>query len=365
MKFKMSKKDIFSYIENSSKEFQRKVVFLLERYYSPKKVSKRIDLLKGYYKKDIKYFLKKLKKETNKRREKTILKEIEILIKSNNNIQYLNTFIIKDENKELSLSKHISMEIDKIKKKIDYIHQYFISEIKKEAKKNYLMITFFLKFRTDIETAVNLITDVRKVLTSIIREDIKYKNKKFRNKKYRYMVIPEISKNGMLHLHIFIYEEFSEEEAEKLKMKLEKGIERSDIFIKNFDIGAKLFDLKGDNYSSPYNNILNKMGDNIRSNKILYFILMKMFGKRRFLTHSLLEVGFDKVKNVMKLFWKHNVFDFFKLSYAKLAEIIITAKDLIQFKILNGYISLYDFIVNKLKFSFISEIKILEKVFVI
>ncbi len=365
MKFKMSKKYIFFYIKNSSKEFQRKVVFLLERYYSPKKISKKIDLLKGSYKKDIKYFLKKLKKETNKTRGKTILKEIETLIKSNDNIQYLNTFIIKDESKKLSLSKYISIKIDEIEKRIKYIQQYMTSELKKEGKKNYMMITFYPKFKTDIETGVNIICDVRKIMTSIVREDIKYKNKKFGNKKFRHMAIPEISKNDTLHLHVFVYEEFSEEEAEKLKMKLERGIERSDIFIKDFDIDVKLFDLEGDNYSSSYNNILNKMGDNIRSNKVLYFVLIKMFGRRRFLTHSLLEVSFNKVKDVMKLFWKHNVFNFFKLSYAKLAEIIITAKDSIQFKISNGYISLYDFIVNKLKFSFVSEIKIFKKIFVL
>lgn len=361
----MNEKDIYFYIKNSSKEFQRQVVFLLERYYSPKKNLKKIDLLKGSYKKDIKYFLKRLKKEINKKKKKTILKEIETLIKVDENLKYLNTYIIKDENKTFSLNKYVSMIIDEIEKKVKYTHKYFISKLKEERKKNYIVITFFLKFKTDIRTGVNIICGARKEIISIVREDIKYKNKKFGNKKFRYMIIPEISKNDMLHLHIFIYEEFSEEEVEKLKMKLEKGIERSDLFIKDFDIDVKLFDLKGDNYSSPYNNILDKMGDNIRSNKILYFILVKMFGRRRFLTHSLLEVGFNKVKDVMKLFWKHNVFNFFKLSYAKLAEIIITEKNSIQFKISNGYISLYDFIVNKLQFSLVSEMKIFKKIFVL
>ena len=359
----MSYKEIRFYLLEGPKELQEMAILLLNKYYPFK--TKKIDLRRSNKLRDIKFYLKKLNEESRCNKKKSILQELSTLIKES---QIISCYNIKNK-QDLSLRKKISMYINNFQKRVNFAHQVFIDDIEKSGKKNYVMVTFFPKTISHLNENVKILTDVRKIIKDKSREMVRYKCKnesremvrhKCKNEKeFRYLALPEISKNGHPHLHFFIYHDLSEDKIKKLKKRIEKEIKKRSI-VKEFDVNIKRLELNYENYSSPFNNILNKMGNNIRSNRVVYYTLIKAFGRKRFLTYSR-KISFFKLKKIMKLLWKANAFRIKKISYFELFNWIKEKSRLIQFEILGNlkFIKLSDFINEKLKFiHLVSRIKI-------
>ena len=343
----MKTSSIFRVLRNGPKELQESAISVLETYYKSKKT------LLPKAGKNISFYLNKLNKELRLNKQNTILQQLEMLIKLFNNIEFVNKYIFKD--KKISLKKQILRTIKDYKTKIDLIHKENIDRLKTRRAKSFTMITVTLKFKTNLLKGIERLIDVRKVIRNSCREFLRYQGKPF-----NYLIIPEISKNGLLHFHMYLYEELSEEEMEKLQKTLERRIRKLGN-IKNFDVQIQDMDLKYDNYSSSSNNIFNKMGGEIRTRQIIYYLFIKMFGRRRFLTHSRVEISFTKLKQTMRLFDRGGVFKVIKISYFKLVEMIKEKSALIKIKTVGspGFISLYDFVMNELRFvSVVSKIKV-------
>jgi len=338
---------IFKVLEDGPKELQELAISVLKTYYKSKKT------LLPKADKNINFYLDKLSEESSLNKRNTILQQLGMLIKLFNNIEFVNKYIFKDN--KISLKKQILRTIKDYKTKIDLIHKENIDRLKTRRAKSFTMITVTLKFKTNLLKGIERLIDVRKVIRNSCREFLRYQGKPF-----NYLIIPEISKNGLLHFHMYLYEELSEEEMEKLQKTLERRIEKLGN-IKNFDVQIQDMDLKYDNYSSPSNNIFNKMGGEIRAKQIIYYLFIKMFGRRRFLTHSRVEISFTKLKQTMRLFDRGGVFKVIKISYFKLVEMIKEKSALIKIKTVGspGFISLYDFVMNELRFvSVVSKIKV-------
>jgi hypothetical protein len=352
----MNYKDICFYLLEGPKELQEAAIYVLDRYYPSKE--KKLNLRRSNKQiEDIKFYLKKLNKELRYNKKKSILQKLSILIKK---FQIISRYNAKNEQK-LSLRKEISLTINDFQKRVNLAHQVFLDEMKNSHEENYVMITFFPKTISHLDKNTNILTDIRKIIRDKSREMVRYKYKN----KIRYLALPEVDKNGHPHLHFFIYHDLSEVEIKKLQKRIEKEI-RS--IVKEFDINIKRLGLNNyENYSSPFNNILNKMGNNIRSNKVLYYILIKAFGRRRFLTHSR-QVSFFKLKKIMKLLWEVNAFKIKKISYFKLFNLMKKGSNLIQFEILGNpkFIKLSEFINEKLKsIHLVSRVKIDDEILIV
>ncbi len=352
----MRPKDIILSIRYGSQELQQAAVRLFAKYYPVKNKLR----LTSSNKKHLKFYLNKLNKELRWNKKKTILKQLEILIKKSNAIAYYNKFIKSKDKQEISLRKEISLTIQDLQKKITYAHQCFINELKETNVNNYLMVTFYAKSISHFEQNVENLSIARKVILGINREHFRY-----RDVNYNYMSVPEISKDYHPHLHIFLYphKELTDEEMIELEKKLEKNLKKADLF-KEFDVKIKKLEINKYNYSSPLNNILNKMGGDIRGNKVLYYTFIKAFGRRKFFTHSKLEYSFTKLKKIMNILYKAEVFKDeklkdLKINYYELVRMI--KEDSIRFEILNSsnYISVSNFLDKELQFTnFVSQVRI-------
>jgi len=338
----MNLSSIFGTLRHGPKELQKLAILILDTFYRTKKTLLSND------NKNIEFYLNKLNKELRLNKQKTILQYLDMLIKLFNNIEFVNEFILKDQ--KISLKKQILKTIKDYERRINLIHQENIHR-KLRKVKSFIMATVTLKFKTNLLKGIEILIDVRKAVKNSCREFLRYKGKEF-----DYLIVPEISKTGLLHFHMYLYEELSEEEMEKLQKTLERRINKLGK-VKDFDVQIQDMDLIYDNYSSSSNNIFNKMAGEIRARQIIYYLFIKMFGRRRFLTHSRMEISFTKLKTIMKLFGRGGVFNVTKISYFKLVEIIRKKSAFIQIKV--GFISLYDFIKKELEFiRIVSRIKV-------
>lgn len=337
---------IFDTLRNGPAELQELAILVLKTHYKTKKT------LLPSANKNIDFYLFKLNKELILKNQKTILQELEMLIKLFEYIVYFNERF--PENKK-SVLKHILKEIKDYEIRVNLVHKENIDRLKLQNKKSFVMITVTFKFITNLSKGIERLVDVRTAVKNSCREFLRYRGKESKN-----LVILEISKNGLLHFHMYFYEELSEEEIEKLQKNLIRKIKKLGN-VKDFDVKAQSMDLNYDNYSSPFNNIFNKMKGDVRARQIIYYLFIKMFGRRKFLTHSRIDISFYKLKTIMRLFSKGGVFNVIKISYFKLVEMIKEKSNLIQIKIYNDpyFICLYDFVMNELKFAnIVSRIKV-------
>jgi len=343
----MKLSSVFKDLRNGPKELQKLAILILDTFYKTKKT------LLPNADKNIEFYLDKLNKELRLNKQKTIFQYLDMLIKLFVNNKFVNEHILKD--KEISFMKQVLKTIKDYERRVNLIHQENIYRLKLKRGKSFILITVTLKFKTNLLKGIEILIDVRKAVKNSCREFLRYKGKEF-----NYLIVPEISKDGLLHFHMYLYEELSEEEMKKLQKTLERRIKKFEK-VKDFDVQIQDMNLNCDNYSSPSNNIFNKMTGEIRARQIIYYLFIKMFGRRRFLTHSRMEISFNKLKTIMKLFGRGGVFNVIKMSYFKLVEIIREKSTFIQIKVFGdpGFINLYDFIKKELEFiQIVSRIKV-------
>ena len=318
-------------------EFKKAAFFILKKHYKIKQSLTQNYLNENYLNQQIDSFIQKLNKETKINKLKTIYSELETLISVFNNVNFYNTKIKPLKKEKLTIFNVINYTIADYHKKITYTHQYFLNKQKND--KEYIMATFFLKSLSHLKINVEKLTKARTIIIETIREFLKY-----RDIKMRYLAIPELSKSNHPHLHIFIYHQISKEDTQILEQRIAKKLKH---LTKEYDI--KLSSIKidnKDNYSNPLNNIIHKMGQNIQSNKINYFLFIKAFAKKRFITNSKIENSFYKLKKMMKIFNQTKVFEKIKVSYHKLNQWIEDKSEYIKLEVKDKFVTLHQFILN-------------------
>ena len=212
-------------------------------------------------------------------------------------------------------------------KEIDALHRVFTEEAVKDGQDSYFMITTFPKRQFNIIDGVYQVIDARKEITSILKEYTRY-----RNITNRYIHITEISKNNKVHLHSYYYFQLDDEELKKLKERIEKKLGSSyDVHIQKMDINYKF----AKNYSSFENNLMKKMGQMPKNSIIMYFILMKLFGKNRFITHTKV-LSFKRLRRCMAFLHKKGII----ISYSYLIKSILNKTTKIKVYVTNTRVTL-------------------------
>jgi hypothetical protein len=272
--------------------------------------------LKNKNKEKLPYFLdRKFKKEKNylKVNHKTIFY---YLHKSYKHYLYKKKFY-----KNYSFHKEVIDTLKRIDRKITLTHRYYIEQLIIEMKKNFWMMTIS-NIRGNLYSQKKAILKARKVITQTVKDFCRKHNKPF-----RYLAVPEITlkknnQNVSLHLHFYLYDELfdyidpfdeygnrktpqqiyqeKQREKEKLLNRIQKKLSK---FLNSFSINLKEFSIdkwtKKNNYSSIMHNIRYKIKGDKEVIYIIYAII-KMFGKKRFITNSRLPVSFTNLKKMMK-----------------------------------------------------------------
>ena len=296
---------------NTYKELLEQKILLLSYFYNqnnrvmrslPKKINKLTKILNKLLKimkNDKKYGLSvKTMLDIIEKEHKTYLKQ-KPYVKQKSFTSYNMTF-----------ESYIEKEIKLSNAQIFGSHKYGIETLKKQNKNSYIMITAFLKTRSYI------MRDIKKILLTrnITKTEIKKieKRKQYHNKNYKipYLCVMEISPNNHIHFHFYIYNEIDIQTTEaNLKQKFK--LQNLQINLKTTRYKILQKDL---NYSNLYHTIQNKMKGTKNENKIVTFVLKKLFSKNKLVTHSPLPFNMEFVKKEMKTCLEQNE----KISYPTL-----------------------------------------------